>query len=193
VFAGLSARQAISPGVDDVATGAVKYLSGFSDVTALIGSFPLTDPVTPNAGKPWLFSDNRNMDNSPGMLTRVEGTSAAAVVCSDFGGWEVPPAGGTLRFRRLRTDIWIDPNRDASSNVSDSSSLTTNRGLAVFAALQFHLQRTDPDAVLWGDLVTIGCQLLTDIVFTPVTDGDGLQRGTAYYGVAASGWTDAAE
>lgn len=179
--------------MDDVARGAVKFLSGFSDVTSLLGSFPLNDPVGGNAGKPWLFSDNRNMDGSPGMLTRVEGTSKAALVCSDFGSWDVPPALGTLRFRRLRVDIWIDPNRDANSNIIDSSSITSNRGLAVFAAVQFRLQRTDPDTVLWGDLVTVGCQLLVDAVFTPVTDGDGLQRGTAYYGVAASGWSDAAE
>lgn len=179
--------------MDDVASGAVKYLTGFTDVTALLGSFPLGDPVTPNAGKPWLFSDTRQLDGNPGVLTRLKGTSAAAIVCSDFGGWEVPPALGTLRFRRLRVDVWIDPNRDGSGNVSDSSSITSNRGLAVFAAAQFHLQRTDPDTVLWGDLVTVGCQLLVDIVFAPVTDGDGLQRGTAYYGVAAGGWSDAAE
>lgn len=179
--------------MDDVASGAVKYLSGFSDVTALIGSFPLNDPVPANAGKPWLFSDTRGMDGNPGVLARLEGTSAAAVVCSDFGGWEVPPALGTLRFRRLRVDVWIDPNRDARGNITDSSSITSNRGLQVFAAVQFRLQRTNPDTVLWGDLVTVGCQLLVDAVFAPVTDGDGLQRGTAYYGVATSGWTDAAE
>lgn len=179
--------------MDDVAGGAVRYLSGFSDVTSLIGSFPLTDPVSANAGKPWLFSDTRQLDGNPGVLRTMEGSSAAAIVCSDFGGWDVPPAGGTLRFRRLRVDIWIDPNRDANGNVSDSSSITSNRGLAVFAAAQFRLQRTDPDTVLWGDLVTVGCQLLVDAVFAPVTDGDGLQRGTAYYGVAASGWSDAAE
>jgi hypothetical protein len=59
--------------------------------------------------------------------------------------------------------------------------------------VQFRLQRTDPDTVVWGDLCTTGCQLLTDIQFLPVADGDWLQRGTAYYGVYASGWTDAAE
>lgn len=179
--------------MDDVARGAVKFLSAFSDVTSLLGAFPLDDPVPGNAGRPWLFSDNRGLDGNPGVLARMEGTSAAAIVCSDFGGWEVPPAGGTLRFRRLRVDVWIDPARNAQLNVAETSALTSSRGLAVFAAAQFRLQRTDPDAVLWGDLVTVGCQLLTDIVFTPVTDGDGLQRGTAYYGVAASGWSDAAE
>jgi hypothetical protein len=174
--------------VDDVASGAVRYLAGFPDVTALLGSFSVTDPIAANAGKPWLFSDT-----SQGVLTVVKGTSAAAVVCGDFGGWDVPPPLGTVRFRRLRLDIWIDPQRDTQRNVTETSSITTNRGLALFAAIQFHMQRTDPDAVLWGDLCTTGCQLLTDIQFLPVPDGDWMQRGTAYYGVTVSGWSDETE
>jgi hypothetical protein len=174
--------------MDDVASGAVKFLSGFSDVTSVLGSFPPGDPVGGDAGKPWLFSDTNQ-----GVLATLEGSSAAAIVCGDYGGWEVPPILGTLRFRRLRVDVWVDPARDGGRNVTESSSITTNRGLAVFAAAQFRLQRTDNDAVLWGDLVTVGCQLLTDIIFTPVADGDYLQRGTAFYGVACAGWSDASE
>jgi hypothetical protein len=173
---------------DDVAGGAVKFLSQFGDVTSLLGSFPLSDQITANAGRPWLFSDSNQ-----GTLATLEGSSAAAIVCGDFGGWDAPPMLGTLRLRRLRVDVWVDPLRDAQSNITETSSLTTNRGLAVFAAAQFRLQRTDNDAVFWGDLCTVGCQLLTDAQFTPVPDGDGLQRGTAFYGVACSGWSDAAE
>jgi hypothetical protein len=170
-----------------VATGSVKYLAGFSDVTSLLGSYPLTDPPG-FAGKPWLFSDMNQ-----GVLKVMEGTSAAAVVCADFGGWEVPVPGTSARYPRLRTDIWLDPQRDASMNVTESSSVTANRGLAVFNALQFRLHRLDPDAVVWGDLVTVGCRLLTEPVFQQVSDGDWMQRGTAYYGVEYSGWTDATE
>jgi hypothetical protein len=173
--------------MDDVATGGVKFLSQFADVTALLGSFPLSDPPS-FAGKPWLFSDMNQ-----GVLKVMEGTSAAALVCADFGGWEVPVPGATARYRRLRVDIWIDPQRDAGQNVAESSSVTANRGMAVFNAVQFRLQRTDPDAVFWGDLCTIGCQLLTEPVFQPVADGDLMLRGTAYYGVEFSGWSDAAE
>ena len=173
--------------MDDVATGSVKYLTGFTDVTSLLGAYPLTDPVG-FAGLPWLFSDMNQ-----GVLKVMEGTSAAALVCADFGGWEVPVQMSTARYRRLRVDIWIDPQRDAGLNVAESSSVTANRGLAVFSAVHFRLQRTDPDAVFWGDLCTIGCQLLTEPVFQPVADGDWMQRGTAYYGVEYSGWSDAAE
>jgi hypothetical protein len=174
--------------MDDVASGAVKYLTGFADVTTLLGAFSLADPEAPNAGKPWLFSDNNQ-----GVFQTMEGSGAAAVVCSDFGGWSVPEPLGTMRFRRLRLDVWVDPLRDAAHNITESSSITANRGLAVFAAVQFRLQRTNPDAVLWGDLVTVDCHLITDIQFAPVPDGDWLLRGTAYYGVSTSGWSDAAE
>jgi hypothetical protein len=172
---------------DDVATGGVQFLSQFSDVTSLLGSYPLTDPPS-LAGKPWLFSDNNQ-----GVLKVMEGTSATAVVLSDFGGWGVPVPLATSRYRRLRADFWIDPQRDANMNVTETSSITANRGMAVFNAAQFRLQRTDPDAVFWGDLCTIGCQLLTEPQFLPVTDGDWLLRGTAYYGVEFTGWSDAAE
>jgi hypothetical protein len=90
-------------------------------------------------------------------------------------------------------DVWIDPARDAGSNSLETSSITTGRGNNVFAAVQFRLQRTDSDAVFWGDLCTVGCQLLTDVAWIAVPDGDGLQRGTAYYGVTCTGWSDAAE
>jgi hypothetical protein len=171
--------------VDDVASGAVRYLAGFGDVTSLLGVFPAG---TPNAGMPWLFADNNQQS-----LAVVEGTQQAAIVLGDFGGWDAPAPMATARFRRLRADIWVDPLRDAANNVIETSSLTANRGMAVFNAVQFRLQRTDPDAVFWGDLCTIGCQLLTDIRFLPVSDGDWLQRGTAYYGVGFTGWSDAAE
>jgi hypothetical protein len=174
--------------VDDVAGGAVKYLSQFSDITSLLGSFSAGDVNAANAGKPWLFSDL-----NAGVLNVMEGTSASAIVCGDGGGWDAPVPMATARFRRLRVDIWTDPLRDASSNVLETSALTANRGLAVFNAVQFRLQRTDPDAVFWGDMCTIGCQLLTDIQFLPMPDGDWMLRGTAYYGVGFSGWSDATE
>lgn len=174
--------------MDNVASGAVKYLVTFSDVTSLLGSFSPSDPNPGFAGKPWLFSDNNQ-----GVLKVMEGTSAAGVVCGDAGGWDVPPPMGTVRMRRLRVDIWVDPLRDVNANVIETSAITAGRGMAVFNAVQFRLHRTDPDAVTWGDLVTTGCQLLTDPQFLPVADGDWLLRGTAYYGVTFSGWSDAAE
>jgi hypothetical protein len=171
--------------VDDVASGCVRYLAAFPDVTGLLGSFSNTDPVTANQGRPWIF----NADP----LVVLEGSSSAALVCSDFGGWQAPPQLGTWRFGRLAVQVYVDPARDSSRNITETSALTVNRGNAVFAAVQFRLQRTDPDTIVWGDLVTTGCQLLTDGPWLPVPDGDHLLVKQAFFGVSWSGWTDAAE
>lgn len=171
--------------MDDVGTGCYKFLSTCPDVTSLLGSFDPADPITANAGMPWLFTDT-----STGVLTRMEGTSQCAIVCSDFGGWSVPGPGSTASFRRLRVDMWVDPLRDGTNNVMESSSETTNRGLALWAAVRFRLQRVEPILQTWGDLVTNACTVLTEPQFEAIPDGDYLQRGTAYFGVTNVGWTD---
>ena len=171
--------------MDDVASGACKFLSGFTDVTVLLGSFSPADPVTANRGKPWIF-------NSDPLVT-LEGTSASALVCSDFGGWQPPPQLGTWRFGRLAVQVYVDPARDSSRNITETSALTVNRGNAVFDAVQYRLQRTDPATIVWGDLVTTGCQLLSDGPWLPVPDGDHLLVKQSFFGVSWSGWTDATE
>jgi hypothetical protein len=164
---------------DDIASGAVQFLTQFPDVTTLLGAFSNTDPITSNAGRPWIF----NADP----LVTLEGSSAAGIVCADLGGWQAPPQLGTWRFGRLAVAIYIDPARDSLRNVTETSALTINRGNAVFAAVQYRLQRTDPDVVVWGDLVTTGCQLLSDGPWQPVPDGDHLLVKQAFYGVSFTG------
>jgi hypothetical protein len=171
--------------MDDVASGCVQVLAGFADVTSLLGSFPSNDPIGTNAGRPWIFSADP--------LVVFEGSSAAGIVCSDLGGWQAPPQLGTWRFGRLGVEIYIDPARDVGRNVTETSAITINRGNAVFAAVQFRLQRTNPDAVTWGDMVTTSCQLLSDGPWLAVADGDHLLVKQALYGVSFSGWTDTAE
>jgi hypothetical protein len=171
--------------VDDIASGSVQYLAGFADITSLLGSFSVSDLITANAGKPWIF----NADP----LVTIEGSSEAALVCADFGGWQAPPQLGTWRFGRLGVFIYIDPARDSGRNITETSALTINRGNAIFAAVQFRLQRTDPDAVLWGDMVTTGCQLLSDGPWQMLSDGDHLLVKQSFYGISFSGWADAAE
>jgi hypothetical protein len=169
--------------VDDVGSGAARYLAQFADVTSLLGSFSLSDPIAGNAGQPYLFAAD--------LLVNLKGTSAAALVLSDFGGWSAPPMLGSQRFRRLRADVWQDAPRDSEGNVSTSTEGIVNLANAVFNAVQRHLHRRDPDTVVWGDMVTFACQLLTEPQFSKVPDGDWGMLGTAYYGVSLSGWTDA--
>ncbi len=167
---------------DDPGTGAFRYLSTFSDVTSLLGSFSLSDPVTGNQGRPWLFAGD--------ILVNMKGTSQLAAVCADFGGHGAPPMLGGQRFRRLRVDIWADPVRDSAGGVLRTSADTVNRANAVFTAVNRRLHRRDPDTVTWGDLVTYGCTLLTEPTWAEVPDGDWLMRGSAVYAVYIAGWTD---
>lgn len=164
---------------DDVASGAVQFLAQFPDITSLLGSFASNDPVSADVGKPWIF----NAD----LLVTLEGASAAALVCSDEGGWQAPPQLGTWRFSRLGVAFYIDPARDSSRNITETSAITIVRGNAVFNAVQYRLQRTDPDTVLFGDLQTTGCQLLSDTKWVPVPDGDHLLVKQAFYGVSWTG------
>jgi hypothetical protein len=178
--------------MDSVASGAWYFLSQFPAVTSLLGAFPLTDPITANAGQSWLFSD-ANTD----VLAFVQGSQACAVVLTGFGSWGAALPGAGAQFPRLRVDIWADPLRDAAGNITESSVYTANRGLRVAQAIQHVLQRKDPDVMQWGDMTVAGCHALT---FPPQfsqispagSGGDWLQRGTAYYGVTCSGWLDVA-
>jgi hypothetical protein len=145
----------------------------------------MDDPVTANRGKSYLFKDD--------IVTPLQSTSSAALVCSAFGGWGSPEPLTTPRFPRLSVEVWVDPLRDSALNISESPGGTRTRGQAVFTAVNRRLNRTDPVTVLWGDLVTTGCQLLTEPQFVPVVggDGDGLLHGQAFYGVSVFGVTDA--
>jgi len=113
-----------------------------------------------------------------------------ALVCSDAGGWNEPQPLITPRFNRLQVDIWADPLRDASHSITETSGGTKQRIKAVFAVMNFALHRTNPDMQLWGDLRTVGCQLLTEPQALLEPDGDGIYKGTAYYGVSVFGVTD---
>jgi hypothetical protein len=174
--------------VDDIGSGAVKFLSGIGAVTAALGSFPGTDSNVSLQGKPWIFKDD--------ILVRMEGQSvflttlAMAVVCSDAGGWGDPSPLTTPRFNRLQVDIYVDPLRDAGHSITETPGATKGRGKGLFTLINYYLHRTNPDMVLWGDLRTVGCQLITEPKFVPVPDGDVLQMGTAYYGVSVFGGTD---
>lgn len=177
--------------IDSIATAAWYYLSSQPDVAALLGSFPVNDANPANAGQPWLFSDP-NAD----VLAFVQGSSSCAIVLSGFGPWSSTSAFSTMQYPRLRVDFWADPLRDGGGNITESAVYTEQRGLALAETVHHHLQRTDADVQMWGDIATLACQALTfPPQFTAITPapggGDWLQRGTAYYGLTIAGWSDA--
>jgi len=172
--------------MDDVASGAVQFLAGISAVTTLLGSFSESDPVTANQGLPWVFLENP--------LVRVQGTSAAALVCSPAGSWSASLPYGTARFMRLSVELYVDPQRDSAQNVTETPGLTIVRGEQLFSVVNSFLHRRSSDIQIWGDLVTDSCVLLAEgqFVQVPTGDGDWLQHKQAFYGVGATGWADVA-
>lgn len=174
--------------MDDIGSGAVKFLSGLTAVTSALGSFPADDPNTTLQSKPWIFKDD--------LLVRMEGQSvfyttlALALVCSNGGGWSDPAPLSTPRFNRLQVDIYVDSLRDSGRSVTETSGAPKQRATTLFTLVNTFLHRTNPDMQLWGDLRTVGCQLLTEPKFVPMPDGDGVYMGTAYYGAVVFGSTD---
>jgi hypothetical protein len=180
--------------MDNVASGAVKYISTLSAVTSLLGSYPSNDPVTPNASKPWVFNED--------LFQVIEGTGQAAIVCSDAGHYSVAPPMTTPQHLRLAVRFWVDPLRDGNGNITETSGATIARGKAIFVILNTYLHRISGDAQMWGDMRTATSQLLTGPLFYGVEDvgrvssaGSGLtsrpQTGVAYYGVSEFGYSDA--
>jgi hypothetical protein len=170
--------------MDDVASGAYWFLSNQPDVLAVVGSFPADDPD--NGGLPWIFVRN--------VYTRMEDSSivkhsqAVSLVCCYMGQAAPPVPMSSARQVRLEVDIWVDPLRDALGNVTNPSE-TENRGLMVFSVIDAHLHRvaTDQNTVMWGDLVTVSAVRMTEPVWYPVPDGDGLIRGVCFYNIGIFG------
>jgi hypothetical protein len=172
--------------VDDVGSAAVRFLLGISAVTSQLGVFSPSDPVSANQNVPWIFDND--------ILVDIQNTGAAALVCSTAGNWSAPIPNGTARFMRLSVEFYVAPQRDANLNVTETPGVTINRGEALFALVNSFLHRRDSDTQVWGDLVTDGCQLLAEGQFVkmPTGDGDWMQYKQSFYGVGATGWTDAA-
>lgn len=169
---------------DDVATGAYQYLSGLSDVTALVGAFPADDPL--NAGITWIFV--RQLYTRMEASSIVKGSQAVALVCSNAGQSSSVLDYSSIRWQRLEVDIWVDPLRDSYGNITNPSE-TEGRGLTVFITLDSHLHRAAASDKMqqWGDLVTVNSIRMTEPVWYPVPDGDGLIRGVVFYDVGTYG------
>lgn len=171
--------------MDDVASAAYKYLSGVTAVTSLLGSFPGSDAVAVNRGKPYLFKDE--------MIVLLQGTQAACIVLSAMGSWNTADDLVTPRYPRLSVDIYVDPLR-AAGNVLETAGATKGRGETLFTTLNHYLHRTDPQPQIWGDMVTTSCKLMAAPQFALIVgqnEGDRQVHGQAFYAVSFFGYTDA--
>lgn len=168
----------------EVSGGAYHYLSSLPDVLELVGSFPDDDPD--NSGVPWIFVHN--------LYTRMEsqsivkGSQAVALVCITAGLGSGVLDYSTVRWQKLELDIWVDPLRDQFGNITKPSE-TSHRGQNIFTVLDSHLHRAalQDKTQVWDTLVTINGIRLTEPVWYPVPDGDGLIRGVCFWDIATYG------
>lgn len=149
----------------DIVTSAIQFLKTFPEVTAALGS----DKVWTS----WLF-DRR-------LYARYEGTSKTAVVLSTAGGWTSPNAYSTVRFPRLRVEIYTDPTRDGAGAVVTRDAEA--RALDVFDLVDRRLHNTSGHDVMWGGQRVIASTRLSEPEVFDVPDGDGAVRCEVYYGL----------
>lgn len=152
---------------DDIVQGAVKWLTTFDDVKAVLGAY---DDDTP-----YLYQNK--------LWSRVEITQSTAAVIRQAGGWAGANITNTMRFPRLVLEIWADPLRDSMGNITEPGE-TYRRIRDAYNVLDKRLHRPQGGDQMWGSVRTISCVRLTepDEPF-PIPDGDGLLRLTAFYAV----------
>lgn len=169
--------------MDDAASGAVQYLSAFTSITGLLGNFGSSPQVAANAGKPYIFKND--------LLVDLKGTSASAIVLSTAGSMGASAAFSTARMERLLVEIYTDFLRDANLNIIETSGATIQRMEQLFNYVHAALHRTSSLQVIWGDLLTVGCELVSKGQPAMIPDGEGaMQRMQSFYAVTTFGWTD---
>jgi hypothetical protein len=169
--------------LDNPASGAVQYLSSFSQITSLVGAFSSSDAITANASLPYIFLDD--------LLVDLKGTSASALVLSTAGSMGAAAPMSTARPERLLVEIYSDFLRDASRNIIETSGNTIQRMEQLFDYVHAVLHRTSSQPVVWGDLITVGCTLISKGQPAMIPDGEGaMQRLQSFYEVDCFGWTD---
>ncbi len=153
---------------DDLVQGAVKWLLGFTDIAAVLG-------VYPDTGTPWLFQTT--------LWATVEGSQSTAAVISRAGGWAGANAHNTMRFPRIRLELYADPIRDGARNLTDPGE-AWRRIEAAWDVFDSRLHRPAAADVRWGDVRTLGCLRLGEPTVYSVPDGEGMLRLQCFYGVA---------
>lgn len=154
---------------DDIVSGAVSYLLDQPEAVAAVSSFVIGGQPAPGIfqHRPWV---------------KMEGSSSTCCVVTSDGGWAAPNLYNTARFPRLTVNIWADPIRDDTRNVTDPGEVT-RRAFAAYKAIDKFLHRTGGPEIYFGQLRIISCVRLVEPVIYAVPDGDGLIRSQSVYAV----------
>jgi len=154
---------------DDLVQGAVKWLSGFTDIRDVLGFYPDTDT-------PYLFQHT--------LWVRVEGSGATAAVIGRGGSWAGANVYNTMQYPRLTLELYVDPMRDDAHNVVDPGE-SYRRIEAAWQAFDRRLHRAGDGDQRWGTVRTLACVRLAEPTVYPVPGGDGMLRMQTFYAVTA--------
>ncbi len=152
---------------DDIVQGACKWLATFDDILELVGVF--------DDDAPYIFQYQLGVV--------LEGTQTAAIVVNRIGSWSPPNISNTMKFPRLSIEIYVDPIRDDDGNYIEPAE-TQRRASLLSDTIDKHLHRPQGGTQLWGDVRTLDCTRLGELIAYPTPDGDGMIRGQCFYGLS---------
>lgn len=135
----------------------------------------------------WVFVDD--------IYARIEGTQRCAIVITEDGTWTTMNAHNTLRFPRVRVDIWADPTRNSDGSVRIKDAKFKIEDVAKIVDKVMHLVNLDEpggELVRWGSdadieagkgSVITGSTRTDGPDFRPLADTEGGFMGSYVYAV----------
>lgn len=154
----------------DIVLAARRYLAESEELTDLLGSGSGFDT--------WIF---RGQDASARPMVPMEGTKSAAVVLWLDGDWSQSNRHNTMRFPALAVDVYIDPGRDTSANVTQPNLLP--RFQEVWEVLDTLLHRPDHREMQWDSLRVLTSHKLAGHKVYPFNDTDGVRFSRSRFSI----------
>lgn len=154
----------------DIVSACRRYLAMQTELYSVLGSDDNWDL--------WLFQET--------LFTRVESSQKTACVLRQSGSWTQPNQHNHMRFPRLVTDFYADPDRDSGNNNSEPLSakdkiLVAHEVVDRFLHFTMLDERWWPDSDSTGAMRVLNSARAGEIEWTTVPDGDGLMRGSVTY------------
>jgi hypothetical protein len=134
------------------------------DVCRMLLSHPeVTSLVRNDVKGEWIFA------HAP--QAEISSTGESMIVVRQIGPWAVPNRHNTMKFPRIRLEVWSDPSRDADGNISAKDA--EERALALSAVCDNFLHLTAGPEATWGSTRVLTSYRLDEPVpiSIPVTDG----------------------
>lgn len=136
----------------------------------------------------WIFADKP--------FVVIENTGRALIVITQAGSWQTSNPHNTMKFPRIRVDVWADPDRNPDKTPKEYDA--DDKIQEVFKHIDSFLHTVNLDEPggktrIWGTASEVatksGVTILSsqrldgDIEYFDVADGNHARMGTMYYGV----------